>query len=176
MDIYGLILSTQGLSEWSHQVLTANICTCMGLLKKGFMSLKAETRYPLSNKDWVQSKVSAACQVISHNTSSAHGDDQHCSESTHLLLMQQQQTQGCLQHHLLHVLVVHTTGFCISRNFCMSNTVTWNSPTVTQGTHNPLSAMLLIKAEFNFNQLMLDLCENSETSAPRDWGLKEMED
>lgn len=58
----------------------------------------------------------------------------------------------------------------------MSNTVTWNSPTVTQGTHNPLSAMLLIKAEFNFNQLMLDLCENSETSAPRDWGLKEMED
>lgn len=125
----------------------------MGLFKKGFMSLKAGTRHPHSSEDWVHSKVSVACQVISHNTSSAHGDAQHCSESTHLLLMQQQQTQGCRQHHLLHLLLVHAVAFCISRNFCMSNTISWNSTIVAQGTHNPTSAnpMLLIKAEFNFS-------------------------
>lgn len=86
----------------------------------------------------------------------ARGDTQYCSESTHLLLMQQQRTQGCLQHHLFHVLVVHAV------SCCMSNTVTCNSTIVTQGTHDSNSAkpMLLIKAEFNFYQLMLDLCEN----------------
>lgn len=76
----------------------------------------------------------------------AHGDAQYCSESAHLLLMQQQQTQGCLQHHLFRVLVVHATGFR------MSNIITCNSTIVTQGTHNPNSAnpMLLIKAELTY--------------------------
>lgn len=106
----------------------------------------------------------------SHHTTPllAHGDAQYCSESTHFLLIQQQQTQGCLQHHLSHVLVVHAIGFCIFRNFYMNNTITLNSTMVTQGTQNPTSAnpILLIKAEFNFSQLTLDLCENSAYKEP----------
>lgn len=46
-------------------------CMCFhGIAGKGFMSLKAGTRQPLSSEDWAQSKVSAVCQVTSHNTSS----------------------------------------------------------------------------------------------------------
>lgn len=120
------------------------------------MSLQAATRHPLSNEDWVQSKVPAACQVTSHNTSSGPWRCSVLLWSTHLLLMQQQQTQGCPQHHLSHVSVVHTIGFCTSRNLYMCNAITLNSTMVNQGTQNPTSAnpILLIKAEFNFSQLL----------------------
>lgn len=69
--------------------------------------------------------------------------------SSYLLLLQHQQTQGCLQHHLVHVSVVNAIGFCV-----------FNTTVVTQGTHdpNPANPILLTKAELNFNQLKLT-CE-----------------
>lgn len=97
----------------------------------------------------------------------AHGDAQYCSESAHLLLIQQQQTQGCLQHYLFHVLVVHAIGFC------MSNTITCNSTIVTQGTHNPNSAnpMLLIKAELTHVRIQHMRNQCTEKLGPK-WASK----
>lgn len=46
----------------SNWILMANIHVFMGLLKKGFTSLRAGSKHPLSSEAWVQSKFCEACQ------------------------------------------------------------------------------------------------------------------
>lgn len=121
-------------------------------LKKGFTSLKAGTMHPLSSKDWVQSKVSAACQVPSYKTSP--GPRTWLGTALNLLTFSwcsSPEPKAICKHHLVHVPVVHTIVFS---DF---NTTACNSTIVTQGTHDPNSAnpISFIKTALNFSQLKL---------------------
>lgn len=138
----------------------------MGWLKKGFMSLKAGTRRALSSEHWVQSKVSASCQVVSHNTSSGDGSvllriypPSLDVTATNPMLPAAPSTPrlgGTCYRFLYIQKFLYVQYHNLQQHHCDSR-----HPSPTSD-----NLMLLIKAEFNFNQLMLDLRENSAHEEP----------